>query len=49
MDTGGQSGATTPRRSVEITWVPGTAVDGRPIMEMRWHVADTPPVVVATA
>lgn len=33
------------RRNVEVYWVPGTDVHGRPIMEMRWIVEDCPPVV----
>lgn len=37
----------TRRRTVEIEWVPGTTVDGRPTMEMRWHVEDCPAVVTA--
>lgn len=28
------------RRTVEIQWVPGTDLWGRPIMEMRWLVED---------
>lgn len=39
----------TRRRTVEIHWVPGTDAGGRPIMEMRWHVEDCPPVVVTPA
>lgn len=35
----------TRRRTVEIAWVPGTDVHGRPIMEMRWLVEDCAPVV----
>ncbi|GAA5160819.1 hypothetical protein [Ornithinimicrobium tianjinense] len=34
----------TTRRRVEIAWVPGHDVWGRPIMEMRWHVGDSPHV-----
>lgn len=30
------------QRHVQVTWVPGTDIWGRPIMEMRWLVEDTP-------
>lgn len=36
---------TSRRRNVEVHWVPGTDLWGRPIMEMRWVVEDCPPVV----
>ena len=35
----------TRRRTVELHWVPGTDIFGRPIMEMRWTVEDCAPVV----
>lgn len=48
MNIDRQSTGTTRRRNVELTWVPGHDIFGRPIMEMRWVVEDCPPVV-ATA
>lgn len=35
----------TRSRNVEVRWVPGTDIHGRPIMEMRWLVEDGPSVV----
>lgn len=35
------------RRRVEIVWVPGHDVWGRPILEMRWHVDGGSPVAAA--